>query len=115
MRVSGPPPPAEVAEAVWFVGAEAVTNAVKHAAAACIDIELTGDDGAVVLTVSDDGAGAADPGAGSGLRALVDRVEALDGCLQVISPPGRGTTVVASFAVGTVSRSAATVAPRTPC
>jgi signal transduction histidine kinase len=97
VRVSGSPPTAEVAEAVWFVGAEAVTNAVKHADAASIDIVLTGDGGVVVLTVSDDGAGDADPGAGSGLRALVDRVEALGGDFRVLSPPGRGTTVTATF------------------
>jgi signal transduction histidine kinase len=88
---------------MWFVAAEAVSNAVKHAGATRICIELAADDAAVVLTVSDDGAGGADPGAGSGLPALVDRVDALGGRLQVQSPPGGGTTVTATLPLSPVS------------
>jgi signal transduction histidine kinase len=47
----------------------------------------------VVVTVADDGIGGADPGSGSGLRGLSDRIAALDGRLEVVSPVGRGTTV----------------------
>ena len=50
-----------------------------------------------LLEIADDGIGGADPGRGSGLRGLVDRVEALDGRLDVVSPPARGTRVRASF------------------
>ena len=49
--------------------------------------------GQVEVEVSDDGVGGADPEAGSGLRGLADRVAALDGRLEVISPPGAGTVV----------------------
>lgn len=94
--VRGPPLASQVAQAVWFVGAEALANAVKHAGATRIGIELVADDDAVVLTVTDDGTGAADPKAGSGLRALADRVDTLGGSLRVHSPPGGGTTVVAA-------------------
>jgi signal transduction histidine kinase len=54
----------------------------------------------VRLVVRDDGAGGADPNAGSGLRGLRDRVEALDGRLEVDSPPGLGTTVIAEIPLG---------------
>jgi signal transduction histidine kinase len=47
--------------------------------------------------VADDGVGGADPGGGSGLRGLADRVEALDGRLRVSSPPAGGTTIRAEL------------------
>ena len=56
-------------------------------------MEVTRDDGHVVVAVADDGVGGADPASGSGLRGLADRVAALDGRLEVSSPPGAGTTV----------------------
>ena len=49
------------------------------------------------VEVSDDGVGGADPRHGSGLSGLVDRVAALDGRLQVVSPPGSGTTIRAQI------------------
>ena len=49
--------------------------------------------GRVVVEVADDGVGGADPLLGSGLRGLADRVEALDGQLEVESAAGTGTTV----------------------
>jgi signal transduction histidine kinase len=101
--VRGTPLDAHIAQTVWFVSAEAVTNAVKHAGATRIGIELVADRDSVVLTVTDDGAGAADPAAGSGLRSLADRVDALGGCLRVHSPLGRGTTVSATLPVLPVS------------
>ena len=51
------------------------------------------DNGYAVVQVADDGVGGADPALGSGLRGLADRVEALDGRLEVESPPGGGTQV----------------------
>jgi signal transduction histidine kinase len=54
-------------------------------------------DGHAVVEVADDGVGGADPGRGSGLRGLVDRVEALDGRLEVQSPAGGGTRIVAEI------------------
>jgi signal transduction histidine kinase len=49
--------------------------------------------GRAVVEIADDGIGGADPTRGSGLRGLVDRVEALDGGLEVESPPGSGTRI----------------------
>jgi signal transduction histidine kinase len=49
----------------------------------------------VLVVVADDGVGGADPTRGSGLRGLTDRVEALDGLLEVESSPGRGTRITA--------------------
>jgi signal transduction histidine kinase len=80
---------------VYYVVAEAVTNAVRYASAERVRVRVsrTGDE--VEAVVTDDGVGGADPAAGSGLRGLADRVEALDGRLRVVSEPGRGTTVTA--------------------
>jgi PAS domain S-box-containing protein len=86
-------PPA-VEAALYYVIAEALTNVVKyaHATSACVRLQVDGD-GRVVAEVSDDGVGGADPTEGSGLRGLVDRVEALDGRLTVESPETGGTCV----------------------
>jgi signal transduction histidine kinase len=73
---------------------EALANAVKHAQATRAAITVEHVDGEVVVTVSDDGRGGADP-SGSGLQGLVDRLAARKGRLQVDSPPGAGTTVTA--------------------
>ena len=58
---------------------------------------MTRDNGELLVEVSDDGVGGADPAAGSGLRGLLDRVSALGGTLEVDSGPGRGTTVRAAI------------------
>ena len=55
---------------------------------------------AIVIEISDDGIGGADAAAGSGLRGLVDRVGALDGSLEITSPPGRGTHLRAELPCG---------------
>jgi signal transduction histidine kinase len=51
----------------------------------------------LVVEIADDGVGGADAAGGSGLRGLADRVEALDGRLTVVSPPGGGTVVTADL------------------
>jgi signal transduction histidine kinase len=91
-------PPA-IEAAVYFIAAEAMTNATKHAGARHLRVAVRAEDGAVSVVVTDDGCGGADPANGSGLRGLTDRVEALGGSLSVLSPPGHGTTVRASFPV----------------
>jgi signal transduction histidine kinase len=85
------------AATAYFVAAEAVTNALKHADAEHILVEVdttTGPDGAALrIVVVDDGVGGADPAAGTGLTGLRDRVSAVDGVLMVRTTPG--TTVTA--------------------
>ncbi|MCA2219467.1 sensor histidine kinase [Jidongwangia harbinensis] len=94
VELSGRPPEA-TASAVYFTVAELLTNIARHAGATRVRIWL-GDDGpALKLVVHDDGRGGAAPGgpAGTGLGGLARRAEALDGHLDVDSPPG-GPTVV---------------------
>jgi signal transduction histidine kinase len=89
------PPPVE--SAAYFVVAEALTNVARYAQASRADVRVARANGRLVVEVSDDGVGGADPGRGSGLRGLADRVSALDGQLQVDSPSGRGTVVRADI------------------
>jgi signal transduction histidine kinase len=76
----------------WFIACEAITNTVKHASAAHITIDAYQQNGELLLTVTDDGTGGANP-AGHGLRGLADRAEAAGGSLTVSSPIGVGTTI----------------------
>jgi signal transduction histidine kinase len=62
-------------------------------------VNVTRADGRVLVEVTDDGVGGADPATGSGLRGLSDRVSALGGTFEVVSPPGKGTTVRAAIPV----------------
>ena len=81
-----------VAQAAYFVVAEAVANSLKHAHASAISVEVDRDDGVQVqVQVTDDGVGGVDPQAG--LVALRDRVASVGGTLEVESPPGGGTRV----------------------
>ncbi|HEX2105897.1 MAG TPA: MASE1 domain-containing protein [Solirubrobacteraceae bacterium] len=89
--------PAAVEAAAYYVVAEAITNVVKYARASRATVEVSRSDATVTVTVSDDGAGGADPAHGSGLRGLAARVAALDGRVDVDSPPGRGTRVTAQI------------------
>jgi signal transduction histidine kinase len=89
-------PPA-VESAAYFVVMEALTNVAKYASATAAEVTVERHDGHVVIDVADDGVGGADPGAGSGLMGLADRVAALGGRLVVESPPGRGTVVRAQM------------------
>jgi signal transduction histidine kinase len=94
--------PAPVETAAYFVVSEAVTNAVKHAGAGAVTVEVLREEageGTVVVRVVDDGCGGADA-AGSGLAGLARRVAALDGRLRVDSPPGGPTAVIAELPCG---------------
>jgi signal transduction histidine kinase len=82
--------------ALYFTVSEALANVVKYASATKVAIRATADVRQAVIEISDDGVGGADPSRGSGLRGLADRVEAVGGWLSVTSPPGGGTTVVAT-------------------
>jgi signal transduction histidine kinase len=88
------PEPLEVA--AYYVIAEAITNAAKHAGASVITVRVDVTDH-VLVEVTDDGRGGADLTHGSGLTGLRDRVEALRGTLRVSSPPGAGTTIRAEL------------------
>jgi signal transduction histidine kinase len=85
------PEPIELA--AYYVVAEALTNAVKHADATRVDVEVVADADSVHVRVCDDGRGGADASRGSGLVGLQDRVETLGGHLRLESPRGAGTTV----------------------
>ena len=96
VELAGPPaerlPPA-VESASYFVVAEALTNIARYAGATHAEVSVTHTNGEVEVEIRDDGVGGADPGAGTGLRGLGDRVAALDGRLEVSSPRGDGTVV----------------------
>ena len=85
--------PAPVEAAAYFVVAEALTNVAKYAGASSAEVSIARNGGYAVVEVRDDGVGGADPAVGTGLRGLADRLAALDGRLEVHSPPGHGTTV----------------------
>ncbi|MCU1618789.1 MAG: histidine kinase, partial [Modestobacter sp.] len=85
------PEPVELA--AYYVTAEALTNAAKHAQATVIDVRLAAEAESLRIRVRDDGRGGADPTGGTGLVGLTDRVEALGGRLWLHSPPGVGTTM----------------------
>ena len=97
---SGTRLPQAIESAAYFVVAEALTNVAKYANAKSASVELSEVDGELVVQVSDDGIGGADPRDGSGLRGLADRVAALGGRLDVESPAGTGTTVSAIIPLG---------------
>jgi signal transduction histidine kinase len=89
-------PPAAVETAAYFVAAEGLTNAAKHAGATRIDVHIVREPATLVLEVVDDGCGGANPN-GQGLHGLRRRVEALDGTLTIVSPSGGGTTLRAEL------------------
>jgi signal transduction histidine kinase len=92
--------PPEVEAAAYFVVAEGLTNIARYADASGASVEVRTADGRLLVRVSDDGRGGADPEQGSGLRGLADRLAAIGGELSVTSEPGTGTTLVASLPAG---------------
>jgi signal transduction histidine kinase len=91
-RLAGP-----VEAAAYYVVAEAVTNVAKYARASHVTVSVRRANGNATVTVADDGIGGADASRGTGLRGLADRIEALDGSLEVQSPPAHGTRIVAEI------------------
>jgi signal transduction histidine kinase len=89
--------PESVEVAAYYVVAETLTNAAKHAHASHVNVSSVADDDELRLTIKDDGIGGAVAGAGSGLIGLKDRVEALGGRLDISSPAGDGTTVTVAI------------------
>ena len=85
------PESAEVA--AYYVVAEAITNATRHAHASSMEIDARVNGSDLVVSIRDDGIGGADSSNGSGLVGLIDRVEALGGHMQIASPSGGGTAL----------------------
>ncbi|HET9422221.1 MAG TPA: sensor histidine kinase [Nocardioides sp.] len=83
--------PSHVETAAYFVVSEALANAAKHSRASRVEVHASVTDGALCLTVEDDGVGGAAWEGGSGIRGLRDRVEALGGRIGLTSEPGHGT------------------------
>jgi signal transduction histidine kinase len=89
--------PDRVESAAYFVVAEALTNVAKYARATHATVNVRRQDRQLLVEVTDDGVGGADPSTGSGLRGLLDRVAAVGGRLELDSPPGRGKKVRAAI------------------
>ncbi|MGH3271956.1 MAG: histidine kinase, partial [Trebonia sp.] len=85
--------PAPVESAGYFAVSELLANVAKHAGAGAAEVDLRHSSGSLRITVSDDGAGGADPSRGTGLQGVARRVAAFDGVLVVSSPAG-GPTVI---------------------
>ena len=88
-----------VEAAAYFVTAEALTNVAKYARASEAFVVLCVEGDRLCVEIRDDGVGGADLSTGTGLRGLRDRVDALDGQLEVHSPPGGGTTIAVEIPV----------------
>ena len=85
---------------VYFAVAEALTNIVKHSGAGTAGVTVTRDGDRLRVLVADDGAGGADERRGTGLVGLRRRVDALDGSVDVDSPPGGPTTITLELPCG---------------
>jgi signal transduction histidine kinase len=91
--------PDTVEVGAYYVVAEALTNAAKHAQASAVEVCAQTTSTALRLEIRDDGIGGADRGNGSGLTGLVDRVEALGGVITIQSQPGTGTSLLVSIPI----------------
>ncbi|MFD9667878.1 DUF4118 domain-containing protein [Rhodococcus sp. NPDC059968] len=83
--------------AAYYVVAESLTNAAKHARASEVNVRVRTDGGNLELSIRDDGVGGADPAKGSGLTGLRDRVEALGGQIEIASHAGNGTSLLVTI------------------
>ena len=92
--------PESVEVAAYYVIAETLTNAAKHAHASTVHVDVAGTDGVLRVSVRDDGIGGADPVRGTGLVGLRDRVEALGGTVAVESPRREGTAIAVTLPLG---------------
>jgi signal transduction histidine kinase len=91
--------PEAVEATAYFAVSEALQNIAKYAQANAAEVRTFRDNGTLVVRVTDDGVGGADPSKGSGLRGLLDRIDAVGGRLDVHSPAGEGTRVTISLPV----------------
>jgi PAS domain S-box-containing protein len=79
--------------AAYYIVSEALTNTAKHAQASEVHAAVHVEDAKLRLSIRDNGIGGASPSNGSGLVGLVDRVEALGGRMQIVSPTAGGTSL----------------------
>lgn len=87
----------EVEATAYFLVSEALTNAAKHSGASRITAGGRLEDGRLLIEVTDNGRGGADPDRGTGLQGLTDRLATLNGRLTVDSPVGGGTRLRAEI------------------
>jgi signal transduction histidine kinase len=90
--------PEQIEVTTYYVVAEALTNVAKHAHASSAEVAVMATENTVTVKVTDDGVGGADPGRGSGILGLRDRVEALEGVMS-LSSPRQGTTLIARLPI----------------
>jgi signal transduction histidine kinase len=91
--------PDAVEVGAYYVVAEAVTNAAKHARASVVEVSAEATNTHLRLVIRDDGIGGAAAGKGSGLTGLIDRVEALGGKMTIQSQPGSGTSLLVNIPI----------------
>jgi signal transduction histidine kinase len=100
--------PDQIEVSAYYVVAEALTNAAKHAHASAVSVEVEADGHLLRVVVGDDGAGGADFTGGTGLAGLRDRVEALGGRIFLDSPRGAGTSLRAELPLSAANDRGAT-------
>ncbi|GAB3849659.1 hypothetical protein GCM10027610_073190 [Dactylosporangium cerinum] len=91
--------PERVEVAAYYVVSEVLTNATKHARASVVRVDVEVEGAILRILTQDDGIGGADPGRGSGLIGLQDRVETLGGHMEIVSPVGHGTTLLVKIPI----------------
>jgi signal transduction histidine kinase len=91
--------PEPIEATAYYVVAESLTNVAKYARATAATVSVARTNGRLLIEVRDDGVGGASIEAGSGLRGLADRVEAVRGTLRIESPPGKGTVIAAAIPI----------------
>lgn len=99
--------PEQVQITAYYFVSEALNNAAKHAQASRVQVEAKRSGNCLAVLVRDDGRGGADPSRGSGLLGLRDRAEAVGGRIEIVSPPGEGTSLLVTIPVSTWQTTAA--------
>jgi signal transduction histidine kinase len=92
--------PESIEAALYYVVAESLTNAAKHASPTVVTVHVGSNTERAWATIADDGNGGAQLGSGGGLQGLADRVATLGGRFTVTSPPTGGTRVMADLPLG---------------
>jgi signal transduction histidine kinase len=105
--------PAPMEAAAYFTVSEALTNVSRYAQASVVRVDVhERAGGELAIEVADDGVGGASENGGSGLRGLADRLGALGGALQIDSPPGAGTRLLATIPLAQADAAPPLPAPR---